>query len=312
VGLCSAVLPLIRLRRAIDPYRFESTLDKLRIKIEVSIPDSEKFLGADLVGGRSGALAVCVLAWEQTADRRWLEVAGKLYHTLIESSQLHGDIRYFPSAPGVSEHPFGSLSGLSHGQAGIAYALSLYYRVCPEHYSDTANIILQTFRFEADNYDPGLRGWRDYRTYLPYHSSFNFSWAYGIPGVMLAARAIGSDEIYLEIQEFASRLPFQSFVREALSKQIDDNDDSLSSGVLGTLAIAHRILPTDQFRDLEDTARHSTLFVRSPPDMLPGLMTGMTGRYLGAICFDGYDWLDIPLLPHEFCRPLGPYSHAVR
>lgn len=309
VGLCSTVLPLIHLRHAINSHLFHETLEKLLAKIERSAFDPNSFLGTDLVGGTSGALAVCVLAWGVTADQRWLDVAGRLYQALISRSQLQDGIRYFPSAPGVSAHPLGSLSGLSHGQAGIAYALSLYWRACAACDSAVAETVLQTFRFEIHNYDQSLCGWRDYRAHLPHRSNFNFSWAYGIPGVILAAREIGNNSEYSEIRRFADGLPFQSLVLKVLSDQISDNDDSLATGAIGTLAIARRIMPTEYFRLLEDIVRKSALFCRPCLDGLPGLMTGIMGRHLGVACIEGADWTRIPLLPHELCHDHAP-DHA--
>jgi len=175
VGLCSAVLPFLALRSAVDPELFSHTVERLRTRIGASLRDRSSFLGADLVGGLSGALAVCTLTWRVTADARWLEIADGLYQILLDDSKLEGNIRYFPSAPGVSEHPFGSLSGLSHGQAGIAYALSIYCSCSPEHHASASSILTQAFQFEIENYDPALHSWRDYRASVPNQLEFNFS-----------------------------------------------------------------------------------------------------------------------------------------
>lgn len=99
VGLCSAVLPFLALRSAVDPELFSHTVERLRTRIAVSFRDRASFLGTDLVGGLSGALAVCTLTWTITADARWLEIADCLYQTLLDDSKLDGNVRYFPSAP---------------------------------------------------------------------------------------------------------------------------------------------------------------------------------------------------------------------
>ncbi len=119
---------------------------------------------------------------------------------------------------------------------------------------------------------------------------------------MLAAAAICDRCACPDIQKFVNGLPYRPLVRDALAKQLNENDDSLSSGVFGNLAIAHRILPDSEFHFLVEEVRASNLLAAPRPDLLPGLMTGMTGRYVGVACLEGADWSQIPLLPHEFCK----------
>lgn len=96
---------------------------------------------------------------------------------------------------------------------------------------------------------------------------------YGIPGIVLAAAAICDRCACPDIQKFVNGLPYRPFVRDALAKQLNENDDSLSSGVFGNLAIAHRILPDSEFHFLVEEVRASNLLAVPRPDLLPGLMT---------------------------------------
>lgn len=301
VGLCSTILPLYRLKKYLNNCVFKEKIVMLQKIILDAISNKDSFLGADLVGGIGGALVVASLAWRKTEDHRWLSIANSLFDLLIGTSVVRSGIRYFPAAPRLSEHPYESLSGLSHGQAGIAYAIAMYGTCVPEKRKLIIKPLKQTIAFELDTYDYNKNLWPDYRAGIPNRDAFNFTWAYGAPGIILASQEILKHYKLPFLQKFVETIPFSRFIPDVILSQAQANDYSLSSGLLGTIAIVNRL---DAGNTKINNLINSLIFrlpSRDPTHFIPGLLTGISGKYIFFQCIKTGKWNDLALLPHELC-----------
>jgi lantibiotic modifying enzyme len=81
--------------------------------------------------------------------------------------------------------PLGPLAGLSHGAAGIAWALlALFARTGEERFRTAAR---GGIAFERSVFSTEAGNWRDLRD--PEHARFPTAWCHGAPGIGLARLA---------------------------------------------------------------------------------------------------------------------------
>lgn len=141
----------------------------------------------DLVAGTAGA-CMALLALHKRTGAAWL----------VERAALCGDhlLDRRSAAPGmwISSAFTGPLTGVAHGAAGIALALSRLYSVTGENrYRQAAQDCIE---FENRHFDVALGNWIDLRA-SPGNAMARTpnQWCYGAPGIGLARLAMRTDGV---------------------------------------------------------------------------------------------------------------------
>jgi len=137
----------------------------------------------DFLRGDAGAILGLLSLREQLHRNDLLEVAKQLGDRLIETAHIDS---YGASWRSEVESSIRNLTGLSHGTAGVAYALSQLFAVTSEErYKNTAE---QAFEYERSCFDPEAKNWPDYRI-NPFidkensGASFTVAWCHGAAGI---------------------------------------------------------------------------------------------------------------------------------
>lgn len=132
----------------------------------------------DLVHGSAGAILALLALYQVRPAAQTLaaaqSAAGKLLDTAMRDS---GGLSW--RVP-FEERP---LTGMSHGAAGIAYALGRLHAVAPDPGLVTA--IAGALRYEHAQFDPGTGDWKDLRTSRQERGPM-LAWCHGAPGIGLA------------------------------------------------------------------------------------------------------------------------------
>ncbi|RYG46667.1 type 2 lantipeptide synthetase LanM, partial [bacterium] len=91
------------------------------------------------------------------------------------------------------------LTGMSHGVAGVAYALARYAEYSDD--KDLMELAMAGIRYENQFFDAEAGNWRDLRASGP---GFASSWCYGAPGIGLARlgmwRTAGTEELLQDVR----------------------------------------------------------------------------------------------------------------
>jgi lantibiotic biosynthesis protein len=162
--------------------------------------------GYDLISGRAGSVVGFLVLRELLDDHSLLEKAVGLADELLATASK--DDRWYTWSPAnaASTRP---LTGLSHGAAGVGYALlELSSNTGDTRHRRAAEL---AFAYERSLFDPAEQNWPDFRE-EPGHRSrqaapwFATHWCHGAPGVALSrlrAYHLYDDEIYAQRQLLA-------------------------------------------------------------------------------------------------------------
>lgn len=137
----------------------------------------------DIIDGCSGLLLGLLALYNSTKDKTILEKAcwcGE--HLLINRVATSGGIMAWPNS---ASKP--SLTGFSHGTAGIAYALAKLYEVSPE--GKLLEAVLGAIAYESSKFDQSHQNWLDFRFHNDPDATFPFfttAWCNGAPGIGLS------------------------------------------------------------------------------------------------------------------------------
>ncbi len=151
----------------------------------------------DLLGGGAGAILALVQLHAQTGDPSLLESAIRLGDTLLARRVASGDgLR--ASQPEFALRP---LTGLAHGAAGFAWALSRLGEATGE--SRFLEASTEAIAYERSTFRPDPGNWPDFRrgACTTDRDAFMWGWCSGAPGVGLAriAQGISDTETRTEI-----------------------------------------------------------------------------------------------------------------
>ncbi len=141
----------------------------------------------DVLGGAAGCILVLLRWFRQNQDQELLELATQAGDQLIKASvSMTSGIGW----PSPAEGP--PLTGMSHGIAGIAWALAeLSLAVKQEKYLDAAAAALA---YERSLFDGAMQNWADLRpaseTSAP-AARFLWAWCHGAPGIGTARLMMG-------------------------------------------------------------------------------------------------------------------------
>jgi lantibiotic modifying enzyme len=142
--------------------------------------ESDEF---DLIGGAAGS-AVGLLALADALDRPSLaDHAALLGDALIERARKSDRGWSWPSPTTPREH---DLAGLSHGAAGVGFALlELWNATGEQRYRDGAD---EAFRYERSWFDEESRNWPDLRESRGVAPALSYAtlWCHGAPGIALS------------------------------------------------------------------------------------------------------------------------------
>ena len=140
-------------------------------------------LGFDLLSGRAGGIVALLILAKLLDDDGLMEHATKLGDELIATVTEDG--RYHPRSDVRARRP---LTGLSHGAAGVGYALGeLFHNTGDARYLHAAEA---AFAYERAHFDPETRNWPDFRHDTGRRRGqvppvFTTQWCHGAPGIGL-------------------------------------------------------------------------------------------------------------------------------
>jgi lantibiotic modifying enzyme len=240
----------------------------------------------DMVFGAAGAVAALVALGRRDVGRRALETAARLGDSLIEAARGEGDALWWPNPHARSER---GLTGLSHGAAGIGWALLELADASGEpRFLDAAE---QAFAYERRWMQEGGGNWLDFRS-VPRSRRVDRAalpagvfWCHGAPGIMLTrlrAYEVTGNDVFRDEAAQALMTTWQAVEASLASRSFAT---SLCHGLAGTAAILDEAMRSLGDRDgfASAIARAATALaggldrVTEPEADTPGLMLGTGG-----------------------------------
>ncbi|ACO77203.1 hypothetical protein AvCA_09710 [Azotobacter vinelandii CA] len=222
-----------------------------------------------------------------SSSQEWQDIAFKLFNLLtIKCKKLPDGTIVYENNQDLSLGKHRGLSGLAHGQAGIAYCFSVFATIFPEMRDICLYYISGILRYEYDCFDRPTLNWPDLRV-RPRQAldSHDFSWAYGGAGVYLALDYISS--IY-SVSEVISCMDL-SYDAFALNlNDLTTRSGSIANGEVGARLIRSRIFKESMTLGKGLSNKYCG-FVSGC-----GLLNGLSGYYLAHSHSQ-----EFPLLPHE-------------
>lgn len=190
-GLGSIVFGFTRAADFLNEPAYLEDARKLAHLLTPRLIEADKTL--DAMGGAAGAILSLLPLCESTGDERVLELVRRCGHHLVARQLPSGGWPTF-----MENKP--PLTGLSHGAAGIAYALLRLHRAAPD--AAFREAALAGLRYEDSLLAPHLHAWPDLRYDATNPLRFNRtgSWCNGTPGIGLARLATAAIHSTPEIE----------------------------------------------------------------------------------------------------------------
>jgi type 2 lantibiotic biosynthesis protein LanM len=196
----------------------------------------------DVIGGSAGAILALLRLYRDTHSDNVLKRAVKCGEHLIAEAQhaTEGGRSWIGQGLGSQR-----LTGISHGAAGFAYALSLLFAVTGrEEFAQAAS---ECIAFENSTYDPQRRNWPDFRSRG--EPSWPCQWCHGAVGIGLARLAtfkhggLNAERLLVDIQH----------ALDGAKQSAPTPVDTLCCGTLGNIELfceAAHTLGCDDLRQL--------------------------------------------------------------
>jgi type 2 lantibiotic biosynthesis protein LanM len=242
----------------------------------------------DLISGAAGCALTLLGLHRQTAEERFLQAARRCGDRLLATAVLFPDGTAGWWSPATTKKP---LAGLSHGTAGIAWALlELASATGDERYRDMA---VRGVRYGRALFDTEHGNWLDLRTAGDTPSispeSFPTTWCNGAPGIALgrlrSLRHLDDRETRAEITTGLERTLLEGF----------GGSHCLCHGDVGNIEVLHvagRVLAEPRWTSA--ALEHATEVIRQGRESgwrcglpafsaTPGLMTGLSGVGMGLL-----------------------------
>ncbi|RPK12626.1 type 2 lanthipeptide synthetase LanM family protein [Priestia endophytica] len=179
-GITSIVYTLLNFYAFTKKEQYK-TCAKMITKVIPELVEKDKDL--DLISGTAGALVVLIRYYEMTGDNETLLLARKCStHLLSQAIKTEQGLTW----KGVAGMP---LTGFSHGNAGIIFALHLFYQYCPE--KEVEEGIKEGLKFENSYCVNG--NWIDLRK--PQEEAASSAWCHGAPGILLSRIELSNSSI---------------------------------------------------------------------------------------------------------------------
>jgi type 2 lantibiotic biosynthesis protein LanM len=173
-GLGSIIYTLVRCSQFLEePIILKDAEELAKRYVPPAIPIDEKF---DIVSGTAGTILGLLALYNITKHSVVIDLATSCGYHLV-SRRVKGDTGYHTWATINGK----LLTGISHGAAGIAYALLRLYEVVGN--SIFLQAALEAIAYERSVYDTQSQNWPDFRGEKP---GFGITWCHGAPGIGLA------------------------------------------------------------------------------------------------------------------------------
>ncbi len=186
IGACSGLGSVVYALACVGRLLGDATWTELALRCarEISSSKIESDPHLDVAGGTAGAL-LALLALDEEAGEAWLrQRVEDCARRLLEAQVATGND--CAAWPGHERWP---LSGLAHGAAGIAYALSRVYSLTGDVKLEVA--VRRAYRYERRLFSPSVRNWPAAREG---GAVLMTAWCHGAPGIGMA-RALGPDTL---------------------------------------------------------------------------------------------------------------------
>lgn len=258
----------------------EHTLDMLVRHIEFDTKH-------DLISGSAGAILVALTLHAVRPGSAALRVAEQAAERLLRNAEPINDGIAWRTSLGPKP-----LVGMSHGAAGIAYALARLHAVRPR--PEYARAIAGVLRYERSTLDPDLGNWPDLRSEdMGGSGGHGVAWCHGAPGVGMSRLGILRSPVSCASMAEEDLRIAERTTRAAL---FGTSGDTLTS--MGNNSLCHGDLGNLEFLQLAARRRgddHDVAMVQRgvgallrlgnvgwltgplSPDALPGLMYGRAG-----------------------------------
>ncbi|MFE5372763.1 lanthionine synthetase LanC family protein [Streptomyces mirabilis] len=209
--------------------------------------------GNDWIDGLAGAVTGLLALAREGLDAPVVEAADRLGRILLDRSVTTGDLRTWP---GERRNHTPPLTGMAHGAAGIALALTELAAATGDGAYDTA--ASSTVAYERRRFSRTQLNWPDFRPTgfpgdgTPRGRRYAVAWCHGAPGIALARtrmwQVTGDDEVRAE-----AKAGLETTCR-SLEWLVGDGSDRmvLCHGLSGNLAIIRQceregVAPPPQF-----------------------------------------------------------------
>jgi lantibiotic biosynthesis protein len=248
--------------------------------------------GFDLISGRAGSVVGLLILRELLDERSFLEKAVGLADELLATARKEDGWYSWSPASAGSTRP---LTGLSHGAAGVGYALlELSSKTGEARHRRAAEL---AFAYERSLFDPTEQNWPDLRQEPGQRGrrappSFATQWCHGAPGVALSR--LRSYHLYRDETSRAEAVAGIATTRKMVATNLSTHrgNYSLCHGLAGNAEVllhAHEILGFGWAQDralaigvAEDGIERFARPDRSWPcgvheGVTPSLMVGLAG-----------------------------------
>ncbi|EKN5804623.1 DUF4135 domain-containing protein [Salmonella enterica subsp. enterica] len=253
--------------------------------------------GCSLLGGISGLMVMSSLYYITSGDLHWKNISKYFFKKLLSLSIKKDNSLIFPYEH-KSKHHLKCLSGLSHGQAGIAYAFALYGLIFPEYHSECSMIVEEIINFEIENYDPNLMNWRDFRLEIFNEEAIHdFSWAHGGAGILYCMSFILNHYKIKSLNDFYSSLNLNKIFLDNINGRKHIKNYTISNGHVGAILIFRRLNRNIEV-SLESILKEQCYRFNILTGL--GIFKGISGEYLALMELSDVTYKQIfPMLPHE-------------
>jgi hypothetical protein len=274
----------------------------------------------DLLYGSAGKI-VGALALENVVGVGGVDAAFRYGHALLASANRQSEGLSWPSRGATWEL---SLTGLSHGAAGIAHAFALLWkRTGSGVFRDAA---IEAVAYEQTHFDPEAQNWADLRPpprgqLQPTEVRCSTYWCHGAPGIAL--QRLYLSRLLADANYFAQARTGVATTAERMKKALTQSTEnySLCHGILGNAEALIEWSNASQqqsFRTLAENAATEGLRLYSSSGKwpcgtiggtTPGLMLGLAG--IGYFYLRMADWKVPSVLlidPNTWIEPRGTAS----
>ncbi|MEI6415533.1 MAG: type 2 lanthipeptide synthetase LanM, partial [Pseudomonadota bacterium] len=177
VGLGSMLYACVRIARFLQEPELIDTAIRLSQWITPEVIQADRHL--DLIGGAAGGLLSLLALHDETRDPQILAKAVACgQHLLDHRESDDGTPKAWKT---LGEKP---LTGLSHGAAGISYALLKLHAITQD--PDYLVAAEEGMAYERGVFSPEVGNWPDFRDATATVPRFGESWCHGAPGIGLA------------------------------------------------------------------------------------------------------------------------------
>lgn len=169
-GMGSLIAPLYQYQKLTGDSTFKPFFKKYMELIEEHFTNDKNY---DFLSGTSGLINVFVSIYEETKDKKFLELANRMGEYIIKNTYINQDVAILKSN---YTQPLG---GFSHGSSGFAYTFARM----AQYDSKYANITNKFLNFDRSLWDESIGGWIDVRKQTLQDS---MQWCHGSTGIGLS------------------------------------------------------------------------------------------------------------------------------